>query len=295
LDLRSVSIVLPRVPVGLRAMLSSAGHECRRCPERYEWDGRRRGPAEFGLLQITLAGRGELVYDGCEHTLHPGTAMALRFPHAHRYRRPRSHDWRFIYVCLYGSEAMRLWSQAIEIRGPVWPIHPHQPLFRSALEICRRALNNQIGDAYTASHLAYGLALEGLHHATRDPVSDTAQRPAAVQRAIDLVRTRFADPLGVDDLASVAELSRYHFARVFKKSEGVSPSEFLRRHRLNVAVRKLQITTDTVKSIAQATGFCDASHLTKSLQAAYGVAPAVIRQQGMYGVVPSFPDAEGER
>ncbi|MEL7089152.1 MAG: AraC family ligand binding domain-containing protein, partial [Planctomycetota bacterium] len=183
-------------------MLSSAGHERRVGPERYAWDGRQRGAAEFGLLQITLAGEGQLDYDGTAYTLTPGTAMALWLPHNHRYYRPRGHEWRFIYICLHGSEALRLWRQAITQLGPVWPIQAHQTLFRSAVDLCRRALGNQITDAFTASQLAYTLALQGLEHASGPASSDPAERPAAVQRAIDLARERYAQPITVDDLAA---------------------------------------------------------------------------------------------
>jgi methylphosphotriester-DNA--protein-cysteine methyltransferase len=48
------------------------------------------------------------------------------------------------------------------------------------------------------------------------------------------------------------EPSRFHFCRAFKESTGLSPHAWLRRHRLEQAMKRLRDTGDSVVSIAAA-------------------------------------------
>src|SRR6476646_4112847 len=54
-------------------------------------------------------------------------------------------------------------------------------------------------------------------------------------RAKDLADRRYADPLGVDDLARAAGLSRAHFSREFRRRFGESPHAYLLTRRLERA------------------------------------------------------------
>jgi AraC-like DNA-binding protein len=51
-------------------------------------------------------------------------------------------------------------------------------------------------------------------------------------RAKDLADARYFEPLGVDDLASAAGLSRAHFSREFRRAFGESPHAYLLTRRL---------------------------------------------------------------
>ena len=61
-----------------------------------------------------------------------------------------------------------------------------------------------------------------------------AQVPPAryLQRAKDLVDSRYAEPITVDDLAAAAGLSRAHFSRMFTRTFGESPRSYLQTRRL---------------------------------------------------------------
>jgi len=281
--LRSVSIVTPRAPARLRAMLFAAGHEERQPPEHYVWDGRRRGDAEFGLIQLTLEGQGRMEFDGTTHTLLPGDAMMLWLPHDHRYWRPTHASWRFLYACVQGGEAVRLWRDAAQRRGPIWRLTEKSELAQTLAETCRRAIDGEINDPYTSSSLAYRLALAALRESTAgQPDPDGTPRSMAIARAVRIAQKRHRYPIGVDDLAEAAGMSRYHFSRVFSRSEGVSPGRYLTGLRVASAVRLLQTTDKTLEQIAAITGFANASHLSRAVRASHDATPGSIRRRGMY-------------
>ncbi|MEM1097430.1 MAG: AraC family transcriptional regulator [Planctomycetota bacterium] len=282
-DIQSASVATPRAPTRLRAMLFAAGHEYRQPPERYDWDGRRRGDAEFGLIQLTLEGTGRLEFEGVTHTLRPGDAMVLWFPHDHRYWRPTHASWRFLYACVQGGEATRLWRDAAQRRGPIWHLDERSALTNTLRDVCTGAIAGQIDDPYRCSAAAYRLALSVLEESTvGDANPAPSPRSKAIARSIRFAQSKHHRPIGVDDLAEASGMSRYHFSRVFRQSEGLSPGRYLRNLRVAAAVRRLQTTDETLERIAAKTGFSHASHLSRAVRDAYGTTPGSIRKRGMY-------------
>src|SRR5919107_5445943 len=69
-----------------------------------------------------------------------------------------------------------------------------------------------------------------------------------LMRAKDLADLRYSEPLGVDDMAAAAGLSRAHFSREFRRAFGVSPHAYLLTRRLERAATLLR---DTDRSVAE--------------------------------------------
>jgi AraC-like DNA-binding protein len=59
-------------------------------------------------------------------------------------------------------------------------------------------------------------------------------------RARDLADARYAEPIGVDDMAAAAGLSRAHFSREFRRAFGESPHAYLLTRRLERAASLLR-------------------------------------------------------
>ena len=73
-------------------------------------------------------------------------------------------------------------------------------------------------------------------------------------RAKDLADARYFDPLGVDDLAAAAGLSRAHFSREFRRAFGESPHAYLLTRRLERAAALLRTTDRSVADICLSVG-----------------------------------------
>src|SRR5213079_2095620 len=65
-------------------------------------------------------------------------------------------------------------------------------------------------------------------------------------RAKDLADARYFEPLGVDELARAAGLSRAHFSREFRRAFGESPHAYLLTRRLGRAAALLRTTDHSV-------------------------------------------------
>ena len=99
--------------------------------------------------------------------------------------------------------------------------------------------------------------------------------PVAVLRAVELMRRRLADSLTLEELADVAGLSPFHFARQFKAATGHPPHDYLVRLRVDRAQELIRHHGRewTMAVIAQETGFADQSHMARHFKRVLGVSP----------------------
>jgi len=96
-------------------------------------------------------------------------------------------------------------------------------------------------------------------------------------RAKDVADARYFEPLGVDDLAHAAGLSRAHFSREFRRVYGESPHAYLLTRRLERAAALLRMTDRSVADICFSVGLQSVGSFTTSFSRAYGVSPTVYR------------------
>jgi AraC-like DNA-binding protein len=96
-------------------------------------------------------------------------------------------------------------------------------------------------------------------------------------RAKDLADARYFEPLGVDDLAGAAGLSRAHFSREFRRAFGESPHAYLLTRRLERAAALLRTTDHSVAEICLSVGLQSVGSFTTSFTRTYGASPTAYR------------------
>ncbi|WP_433386168.1 helix-turn-helix domain-containing protein [Micromonospora sp. KLBMP9576] len=92
------------------------------------------------------------------------------------------------------------------------------------------------------------------------------------------MRERLSEPLTIDDLASAAMFSRYHFSRLFRKVTGISPGRFLAALRIQEAKRLLVTTSLTVAVISTSVGYTSLGTFSSRFHRSVGVSPAAYRR-----------------
>src|SRR5918992_6311393 len=96
-------------------------------------------------------------------------------------------------------------------------------------------------------------------------------------RAKDLADARCFEPLGVDDLARAACLSRAHFSREFRRAFGESPHAYLLTRRLERAAALLRTTDHRVADICFSVGLQSVGSFTTSFTRHFSASPTVYR------------------
>ncbi len=145
------------------------------------------------------------------------------------------------------------------------------------------------GGRVYAESLAQVLAIHLLRHyavtASR-PSTTHGLPPGALRRIADFLRAHLAENITVADLARLAGLSPFHFARSFRKDTGLAPHQYLIRLRVERARELLQRKPfdQPLAMIAAQVGFYDQSHLCRHFRRHVGVTP--LRFQGRSKNVP---------
>jgi AraC-like DNA-binding protein len=103
------------------------------------------------------------------------------------------------------------------------------------------------------------------------PASLPASR-ASVWRARDYIEKSYQQQLALDDVATVAGVTRFHLTRIFAAEFGVTPRAYLLHVRLARA-KALLADGVPVQQAAADTGFSDQSHFTRHFRKTYGITP----------------------
>jgi AraC-like DNA-binding protein len=102
--------------------------------------------------------------------------------------------------------------------------------------------------------------------------------PGAMRRMRDYIDAHLSDSIELVELAEIAGLSIFHFARQFKHSEGVTPHHYLVSRRVERAKELLAETSHSLSEIAFAVGFADQSHLARHFRQIVRMTPGEFRR-----------------
>src|SRR6266567_1021431 len=101
---------------------------------------------------------------------------------------------------------------------------------------------------------------------------------ARLRRIKELVHAKLEFDLSLDEMAQAVGLSTAHFARMFRKSTGETPHQFVLRQRLERAKAMLRAPDARVLDVAVACGFKTQQHFAQAFRDVWGVSPTEYRQ-----------------
>jgi AraC-like DNA-binding protein/quercetin dioxygenase-like cupin family protein len=99
-----------------------------------------------------------------------------------------------------------------------------------------------------------------------------------LRRAIEFMHDNFGRELALEEIASAAYLSEYHFARLFKQITRVTPHVYLANLRLERARKLLAETALPISEIAAMVGYQSQSHFSKMFKSVTGITPRAYRE-----------------
>jgi AraC family transcriptional regulator len=125
-------------------------------------------------------------------------------------------------------------------------------------------------------------------YSTTPPVFDTSARDSTAGQRLtarqlgqvtDFVRASLDGELSLAALAHEAGFSPFHFARLFRRTTGESPHQFVLRQRIERAQSLLRESDLPVAHVALASGFANQSHLARAFKRHLGLSPAEYRRR----------------
>lgn len=103
---------------------------------------------------------------------------------------------------------------------------------------------------------------------------------SAIDRTIWLIETRNGQPLGLDELAEHAGVSRSHLSRIFPVATGHSLFGYLRARRLSRAAKALAAGAADILSVALDAGYGSHEAFTRAFREQFGITPDELRRSG---------------
>jgi len=101
-----------------------------------------------------------------------------------------------------------------------------------------------------------------------------------INKAFDYIESNLDKPLRLEEIASAANFSKYHFNRLFKALTGETPFQFILRVRLEkAAVLISQNLKESISGIALKCGFPDQSVFSRNFKAYFGKSATQYRSE----------------
>jgi AraC family transcriptional regulator len=134
--------------------------------------------------------------------------------------------------------------------------------------------------------VAHLLRYYSAHHSSdRNVISAGAIAPSSnglskstLKLVTNYINDHLTQELSLLELASLAQMSRHHFARLFKQSTGVSPHQYVIHQRVNRAKQLLLNGELSIAEVAYQVGFAHQSHLSRHFKRIVGVTPKQLQR-----------------
>jgi AraC-like DNA-binding protein len=231
-------------------------------------------------LCLIQSGKGELSYRGTNFCVPPASLFMIHPGEVHSNYPDQSFGASYRMI-LVDAELMRCTAAELHRKESGLPFFPAAVLFDR--EAIRRYLDLYFALERPASTLERQSLL--LNLLTTLIVRFAEHRPAprqcglerqAVSRACDYLAEHYAENVTLEDLAQIANLSRFHFNRVFSEQMGMPPHAFQTQLRV-LRAKTLLRQGWSIPQVAALTGFFDQSHLNRHFKRLVVVTPGQYR------------------
>ena len=97
-------------------------------------------------------------------------------------------------------------------------------------------------------------------------------------QAIEYIDNNLSQSIKLEDLATHVGISKFHFSRLFKKSMGLSPHQYVMQQRIELAKQLLLTSNMSISDVALECGFNSHAHMGKYFRQIVGITPKAYRQ-----------------
>jgi len=245
----------------------------------YNWKGTKRKEESMYVFQYTISGMGAIEIGEKEYKLTTGKAFLINISEEYRYYLPQNSDqWEFLFITLYGEQVKNTWDSIINNKHSIIQLPAESGPIQQLHHIYQMAKEKNIKNAFHASSLAYTFLME-LYQFIHN-LSET-ELPENILNACLFAQHHYQEAISPDNMADAANLSRFHFTRLFKKTIGITPIQYLTNIRVLKGAELLYETKYSVEDIALEVGFANANYFTKVFRKSTGMTPGQFRKRNI--------------
>lgn len=163
----------------------------------------------------------------------------------------------------------------------------HQCLFtdvsyRKIFQMREEKMRRQAGFQFVIENTAVLLVVDLLRQLNTRPSDSSkalkSEKAGSIANVMEFLQQNFNQEYSLKDLAALAEISPYHFIRVFKKHTGKTPFAYLMEVRIEKAKEMLKNENRTITEICFCCGFNNLNHFSNAFRRQVGLLPSKYRQ-----------------
>jgi len=233
-------------------------------------------PHTHDAYSIGVVTRGALSYDyrRSVFTAPSGTISIIEPGEMHTGY--AGHEWGWSYRNFFvGADLMRRVADALSDQ-PGLPSFDSpvrlDPLLAARLLRLHRTLEISREPLEQDSELFDALSQLLIRHSSHRLETTPPRSRPAVRRAREYIEDRLEDNVCLDEVATAAGYSPFHFLRIFRQEVGLTPHGYQLKVRIDRAIELLDRATPLAATALEC-GFADQSHLTRRFKQVMGVTP----------------------
>lgn len=249
--------------------------------------GHSFGPASRNhyLFHYIISGTGTLMADNAKgetitYSIKSGQGFLLFPGQVATYYADYNLPWKYVWIEFDGlrvKEALNLTEFSVDT-----------PVYHSRARALREQMMNEM--LYISQHAKESpFHLIGHLYLFFDYLTQSSKSAKLVQsskmsdyyikEAINYIEQNFQNNITIEDIAAVCGINRSYFGKIFRKSIGRSPQEFLMNYRMAKATELLKLTSLSIADIGSAVGYENQLHFSRAFKTIYGISPREWRNQ----------------
>jgi AraC family transcriptional regulator len=280
--------VIPFQTVAASDRLGWVGLEAARFRASPAWEYSAPALTHHRLVLVTRPPQElELRFDGVRRHVPPPAGAIILVPAGTPGQVHWSGGFDWLQIYLEPGQVARVAAEAFDLDPARLEVPPLDALDLPKLRAAMCAVDAELtaggaGGPLAAESLANVLAVQLLRHVLA-PHQPTRRRdgtlPQAKLRAVvEYIEDHLDASPTLEQMAAIARLSAYHFARQFKAATGLPPHQYVIARRVERAQQLLQQYRDlSLAEIAACAGFSDQSQFSHHFKRIVGVTPGQFR------------------
>ncbi len=235
----------------------------------------RRSNFPFYGLEYVAAGRGTVRLDDRWQELGPGMVFAYAPATRCEIRTDPRDPMVKYFLSLAGPATPRRRRRCGVVIGRTRPLAAHAEITSVLEDLVREGQRSGALAGRICAALFELLLLKIEDAATLAPHASEPAREAFL-RCKALIDAQVERLGSLAEIAAAAGVETSSVCRWFRRYQGTSPYQYLRRRKMNLAAEQLIEQGGLVKEAAQRLGFADPYHFSRAFKAVHGIAPRAL-------------------
>lgn len=242
--------------------------------------GHSYGPRMYNHFSahFIISGKGTYTVEEKSFSLGAGEGFMIMPNAMITYTADENEPWEYIYANFSGTDSEALVRSAgLDRENMTFSYEMTDDMIKD-LDRMRECSGDISAKGYDVTG-CFLLAMSRLVQAENERNRGQLLPERYVRKAVSYIEDNYHNDIKVSQIASHIGVDRTYLYKIFKRSLGISPVEYLKNYKLERAAQLMEHDGITVGEIALSAGFCDASHFSKSFSEKYGCTPGQYRKE----------------